>query len=128
MITLHTRTLSMASLIYTLSSESINKHALSIPSYNIMYSKSPPRLAYNTNNRIRHVRGKYTVREEVIKRVEVNHPCKLTRTAVKVTFPSMKSEVLVSFIGYKEPRWNIYPNTSIVTISLKVVDYNTINI
>ena len=53
--------------------------------------------------KIRHTRGKYTVREEVIKRVEISHPCRLTRTAVKVTFPSMKSEVLVSFIGYKEP-------------------------
>ncbi len=35
--------------------------------------------------------------------MEINHPCKLTRTAVKVTFPGMKKEVLVSFIGYKEP-------------------------
>ena len=55
-------------------------------------------------HKIRHMRGKYTVKEEVVKRVENNHPCRLTRTAVKVTFPSMKSEVLVSFIGYKEPR------------------------
>ena len=53
--------------------------------------------------KVRHVRGKYTVKEEVIKRVEISHPCRLTRTAVKVTFPRMKDEVLVSFIGYKEP-------------------------
>jgi hypothetical protein len=55
-------------------------------------------------NKIRHMRGKYTVKEEVIKRVEIDHPCRLTRTGVKVAFPSMKSEVLVSFIGYREPR------------------------
>ena len=28
---------------------------------------------------------------------------KLTSTAVKISFPGMKSEVLVSFLGYKEP-------------------------
>jgi hypothetical protein len=28
---------------------------------------------------------------------------RLAQTAVKVTFPGMKSEVLVSFLGYKEP-------------------------
>ena len=30
-------------------------------------------------------------------------PPKLTSTAVKISFPGMKSEVLVSFLGYKEP-------------------------
>ena len=35
--------------------------------------------------------------------VEINHPCRLTSTAVKISFPGMKSEVLVSFLGYKEP-------------------------
>lgn len=35
--------------------------------------------------------------------MEINHPCKLTSTAVKISFPGMKEEVLVSFLGYKEP-------------------------
>ena len=54
-------------------------------------------------NKIRHIKGKYTVKEEVVKRVEHSYPCRLVQTAVKVTFPGMKSEVLVSFLGYKEP-------------------------
>jgi hypothetical protein len=57
--------------------------------------------------KVRHARGKYKYKEEIIKRMEHDHPCKLTETAVKVTFPGMKSEVLVSFLGYKEP--NLMP-------------------
>ena len=34
--------------------------------------------------KIRHVRGKYKYKEEVIKKIEHDHPCKLTQTAVKV--------------------------------------------
>ncbi|TRY69042.1 hypothetical protein TCAL_16480 [Tigriopus californicus] len=55
------------------------------------------------DNKMRSSRGKYTMKEEVVRRIEIDHPCKLTTTAVKVTFPGMKSEVLVSFLGYKEP-------------------------
>jgi len=62
-----------------------------------------PAVVHGLAQKVRHMRGKYTVKEEVVKRVQINHPCQLTRTAVKVTFPSMKHEVLVSFIGYKEP-------------------------
>ncbi len=61
----------------------------------------------SSRQKIRHVRGKYKYKEEVIKRVEHDHPCKLTPTAVKLTFPGMKEEVLVSFLGYKEP--NLMP-------------------
>ena len=43
------------------------------------------------------------MKEVVIKRVEHTYPCRLVQTAVKVTFPGMKKEVLVSFLGYKEP-------------------------
>ena len=56
---------------------------------------------------LRHVRGKYKYKEEVIKKVEHDHPCKLTQTAVKITFPGMKEQLLVSFLGYKEP--NLMP-------------------
>ena len=43
------------------------------------------------------------MKEVVIKRVEHSYPCRLVQSAVKVTFPGMKKEVLVSFMGYKEP-------------------------
>ena len=43
------------------------------------------------------------MKEEIVKQMEINHPCKLTSTAVKISFPGMKEEVLVSFLGYKEP-------------------------
>ena len=43
------------------------------------------------------------MKEEIIRRAEHNYPCVLVQTAVKVTFPGMKKEVLVSFMGYKEP-------------------------
>ncbi len=69
------------------------------------------------------MRGKYTTKEEVVRQMEIDHPCRyttrhhptqgtiltplhlsrLTSTAVKISFPGMKSEVLVSFLGYKEP-------------------------
>jgi hypothetical protein len=67
---------------------------------------------YNYNYKLprtrhKHIRGKYKHKEEIIKKVEHDHPCKLTETAVKVTFPGMKEEVLVSFLGYKEP--NLMP-------------------
>ena len=52
-----------------------------------------------SKNRIRHVRGKYKYKEEVIKKIEHDHPCKLTQTAVKITFPGMTEQVLVSFLG-----------------------------
>ena len=44
---------------------------------------------YNYNYklpRIRHIRGKYKHKEEIIKKVEHDHPCKLTETAVKVKY------------------------------------------
>jgi hypothetical protein len=67
------------------------------------------------HNKIRHLRkekkkvearknrGKYTMKEDVVKKKEHLYPCDLVQTAVKVTFPGMKKELLVSFMGYKEP-------------------------
>ena len=43
------------------------------------------------------------MKEDVVKRAEHDYPCRLAQSAVKVTFPGMKKEVLVSFMGYKEP-------------------------
>jgi hypothetical protein len=34
--------------------------------------------------KIRHMRGKYTVKEEVHRKVEISHPCRLTSSPVKV--------------------------------------------
>ena len=58
--------------------------------------------------KIRHIglptRGKYSVREETEKAPSHDHPCNLTRTAVKISFPEeMRSEIFVNLLGYKEP-------------------------
>ena len=58
--------------------------------------------------KIRHIglptKGKYTVREETEKAPSYEHPCNLTRTAVKISFPDeMRSEIFVNLLGYKEP-------------------------
>ena len=34
--------------------------------------------------KVRHAAGKYKYKEEVIKKIEHDHPCKLTQTSVKV--------------------------------------------
>ena len=47
--------------------------------------------------------GKYTVKEEIQRAPAENHLCNLTRTSVKISFPEMRSEVFVNFLGYKEP-------------------------
>ena len=46
-------------------------------------------------------RGTYVVKEEIEKAPVHNHPCNLTETVVKITFPEMKSEVFMNFLGYK---------------------------
>ena len=57
---------------------------------------------------VRHIglptKGKYLVREEVEKAPTYDHPCQLTETAVKISFPEeMRSEIFVNLLGYKEP-------------------------
>ena len=37
----------------------------------------------------------------------MDHPCNLTRTTVKISFPELKGEVFVNLLGYKEP--NLIP-------------------
>ena len=46
-------------------------------------------------------RGTYVVKEEIEKAPVHNHPCNLTETVVKISFPEMKSEVFMNFLGYK---------------------------
>lgn len=45
----------------------------------------------------------YKTKEEVERPPVWDHPCNLTRTAVKISFPAMKDEVFVNFLGYREP-------------------------
>ena len=47
--------------------------------------------------------GMYKTKEEVERPPVWDHPCNLTRTAVKISFPAMKEEVFVNFLGYREP-------------------------
>ena len=46
-------------------------------------------------------RGTYVVKEEIEKAPVHDHPCNLTETVVKISFPEMKSEVFVNLLGYK---------------------------
>ena len=47
--------------------------------------------------------GAYRTKEEVERPPVADHPCNLTRTAVKISFPAMKEAVFVNFLGYREP-------------------------
>ena len=48
-------------------------------------------------------KGTYKTKEEVEKAPSEDHPCNLTRTSVKISFPAMKNELFVNFLGYREP-------------------------
>lgn len=50
-----------------------------------LFAKDQPKIRHM--QRKVSVRGKYKYKEEVIKKIEHDHPCKLTQTAVKITFP-----------------------------------------
>ena len=47
--------------------------------------------------------GGYKTKEEIEKPPVENHPCNLTETSVKISFPALKDELFVNLIGYKEP-------------------------
>ena len=46
-------------------------------------------------------RGTYVVSEQVEKAPTYDYACNLTRTAVRINFPEIKSEVFVNLLGYK---------------------------
>ena len=48
-------------------------------------------------------KGTYKTKEEVEKAPSEDHPCNLTRTSVKISFPAMQRELFVNFLGYREP-------------------------
>jgi len=47
--------------------------------------------------------GTYKTKEQIQKAPTDDHPCNLTRTSVKISFPALKSETFVNLLGYKEP-------------------------
>ena len=47
--------------------------------------------------------GTYKTKEEIEKAVPDDHPCNLTRTSVKISFPELRGELFVNLLGYKEP-------------------------
>ena len=51
--------------------------------------------------------GTYKTKEEIEKPPKMDHPCNLTRTTVRISFPELKGEVFVNLLGYKEP--NLIP-------------------
>ena len=46
-------------------------------------------------------KGTYKVKEEIEKAPVHDHPCNLTETAVKISFPEIESEVFINPLGYK---------------------------
>ena len=48
-------------------------------------------------------KGGYKTKEEIHKPPTFDHPCNLTRTSIKISFPALKHELFVNFLGYKEP-------------------------
>ena len=49
------------------------------------------------------VQGTYKTKEEIQKAPTNDHPCNLTKTSVKISFPELKSETFINLLGYKEP-------------------------
>ena len=48
-------------------------------------------------------RGGYKSNEQIQKAPSEDHPCNLTRTSFRLSFPALKSETFVNLLGYKEP-------------------------
>ena len=48
-------------------------------------------------------KGGYKTSEEIEKAPSEDHPCNLTRTTVKISFPKLRDELFVNFLGYREP-------------------------
>ena len=48
-------------------------------------------------------KGGYKTKEEIHKPPTFDHPCNLTRTTVRISYPKLKHELFVNFLGYKEP-------------------------
>ena len=53
----------------------------------------------------------------------MDHPCNLTKTTVRISFPELKGEVFVNLLGYKEPNliplWRCKGKTTFKSTDLK---------
>ena len=45
----------------------------------------------------------YKTSEKIEKAPSEDHPCNLTRTSMKISFPELKHELFVNILGYREP-------------------------
>jgi hypothetical protein len=45
----------------------------------------------------------YRTSEKIEKAPSEDHPCNLTRTFMKISFPELKHEFFVNILGYREP-------------------------
>ena len=48
-------------------------------------------------------RRNYKTSEKIEKETSEDHPCKLTQTLMKISFPAFRNELFVNIIGYIEP-------------------------
>ena len=48
-------------------------------------------------------RSSYKTSEKVEKAPSEDHPCNLTRTSMRISFPALRSELFVNILGYREP-------------------------
>lgn len=73
------------------------------------YDRAEPIISFqdeNTKNNEegqKNPRGTYKTKEQIQKAPTEDHPCNLTRTSIKISFPALKSETFVNLLGYKEP-------------------------
>ena len=48
-------------------------------------------------------RSSYKTSEKIEKAPSEDHPCNLTRTTMRISFPALRSELFVNILGYREP-------------------------
>ena len=50
-------------------------------------------------------RSSYKTSEKIEKAPSEDHPCNLTRTTMRISFPALKSELLVNILGQSVVEW-----------------------
>ena len=61
------------------------------------------KLAMDKKKQLTQSRSSYKTSEKVEKTPSENHPCNLTRTTMRISFPALRSELFVNILGYREP-------------------------
>ena len=54
-------------------------------------------------NQLTQSRSSYKTSEKIEKAPSEDHPCNLTKTSMKISFPALRNELFVNILGYKEP-------------------------